>query len=462
MKINLDVLSKSYDVRWIYGSEINEELFYQVWYLIWLEYLWWKVVVWWDSRISTDSLKDSIISWLIDSWVDVDDVWYCSTDMISFACWYYEYDIWIMVTASHNPKEYNWLKISQKHAFPLNMKEYWKILKKKIESWFVNAKFTDQKWIIKKINIKKEWINYVLWFIDTSKIKKFKVWVDAWNWVAWIIMDEYAKIIWIEISPLYFELDWNFPNHHPNPLEYNNLKDIIAEVKSKNLDLWVAFDWDADRMCVCDKNWNIYEWSSMVAILAEYILSKNPKCKIVKNTVTGRIVDDIVKENYWKLKVSKVWHVYIKELMNSDETIFFSWEHSWHYYFKDNWNADSWIIAFTIFLYLLSISWLDSEQFRNKYKKYYSIQETNFKIFDFKKFVEFFKKEYWVESTFDDGLLYSMDNYWINIRPSSNEPLVRLNIEANSEKVLDEVFNDVTNIIWKYISFESSILWKNL
>lgn len=453
--MNLNIINKSYDIRWIYPTEINEEYYYKLGFAFAsLQNNTKTFVIWCDSRLSSSSLKSALISWIIDADKKVIDVWLCSTDMIYFASWKYsEVDVWIMITASHNPKEYNWLKSCHKNAAPINMKVFWLEIVNYIENNKIEVSIKNIDELKKDINymqrdISSDFVDHIVSFVDIENIKKLKVVADAGNWVAWVFMEKLAKKLWFELVSMYFEPDGNFPNHHPSPIEPENVEDLIKKVKETRADLWVAFDWDADRMYICDETWELWSGTITTAMITKLILSKNPGKKIVYNAVCGNIVQDVINANKWIWIRAKVGHVYIKELMNLDSDIVFGWEHSGHYYFNKNWNADSWVIAFVIILELISKSWKKSWEIKKEFEKYYAIPETNSKVRSVSEKLKELKEIYkdWTQDEFD-WLTVRFKDYWFNVRPSSNEPLLRLNVEANSKELLESKTNELLDVI---------------
>ncbi|EKE27329.1 MAG: hypothetical protein ACD_3C00223G0006 [uncultured bacterium (gcode 4)] len=444
------ILNKSYDLRWVYGKDINEELYYKMWFAFaTLQRRAEIFIVGCDARLSSESLKQALIEWILDTWKNVIDIWLCSTDMIYFATWAYEeVDVWLMITASHNPKEYNWLKACSKNAIPINMKSFWVELQDFIAKWELIKK--PILWNYKYTDISDDFIEHIASFVDLSKLKKFKVVADAGNWVAGVFMEKLAKKFNFELIPLFFEPDWDFPNHHPSPIEPENVKDMIKKVLEARADLWVAFDWDADRMSICDEAWVVWSWTITTAMIAKVMLEKFPKKKIIYNSVCGNIVPETIERMWWIPVKEKVGHVYIKEKMYIDNEIIFWWEHSGHYYFRKNWNADSWVIAFAKILDLLSEWDSKPSEVRKEFETYLAVPEINFKVSNVWDKLDELRSKYrdWSQDMFD-WLTVRYHNWWFNVRPSSNEPLLRLNIEARNESLLNEKFLELKEIISK-------------
>lgn len=453
--MNYNIINRSYDIRAIYPTEINEEYYYKFGFAFAsLQKNANTFAVWYDSRLSSKSLSEALISWIIDAGKKVIDAGLCSTDMVYFASWKYsEVDIWIMITASHNPKEYNWIKSCYKNAAPINMKSFGWDMINYLENNNIVVKIKNSQTLAREMDYRKhdlsdDFVEHVASFVDIDNIRPLKVVADAGNWVAGIFMTKLSEKLWFELIPLFFEPDGNFPNHHPSPIEPENVEDMIQKVRETGADLWVAFDWDADRMYICDETWELWSGTITTAMITKLILQKNPWKKIIYNAVCGNIIQEIIDTNKWKWIRAKVWHVYIKELMNLDSDIVFWGEHSWHYYFKDNWNADSWVIAFAIALELISASWKKSSEVKKEFEKYFAIPETNSKVksvpWKLAELKEIYKD--WIIDEFD-GLTVRFSDYWFNVRPSSNEPLLRLNIEANSRELLSQKTKELLDII---------------
>lgn len=453
--MNLEILDKSYDIRWIYPIEVNEDFYYK----IWVAYAALLVdcntfAIWYDARLSWESLKNALISWILSSWKKVIDIWLCSTDMIYFSSWKYsEIDVGIMITASHNPKEYNWIKSCLKNAVPINMKEFGKEIKRFIlennDLEYISSQennFSNPNYLYR--NISDDFVEHIASFIINKPNKKYRIVADAGSWVAGVFMNKLASRLDFELIPMFFEPDGNFPYHHPSPIEPENVADLIAKVKEINADIWVAFDGDADRMYICDEEGVIWSWTITTAMISQMILEKNIGKKVAYNAVCGNIVPEVIKNSWWVGIITKVGHVYIKEIMKNDEDIVFGWEHSGHYYFRNNWNADSWVIAFAVVLDLIYSTNNKPSELRKKFEKYVSIPETNSIVSSVQDKLDELKEIYsfWDISELD-WLTIRFDNFWFNVRPSSNEPLLRLNMEAINWEILEEKSKEVLEII---------------
>ncbi len=448
-------LTRSYDIRGIYPIQINEELYYYIGQLLAQRFDAKIFSVWYDARPSSVSLKDAMIQGILDAGKNVIELWLCSTDMVTFSSGYYEeIEAGIMITASHNPKEYNGIKACLNNAVPINMQTFWTEILNYLRT-DPDKVLATNKWQVTQRDIIQDRINHIRSFVSPDTIKKFNIVVDAGNGTAWVFIGRLLDTFWINYSPLYFEPDGTYPNHDANPLILENIQDMIDKVKETWADLGVAFDGDADRMVVCDEKGEVFTWSLTTAAIAKKMLEKHSWASIIYNTVCGRVAQETIKDNWWKAIRSLVGHAYIKEMMKKDPEVVFAWEHSGHYFFKDNWNADSGSIAFTILLEILSKFDGSISAFRQQYVKYLAIPETNFEVTSRDKISSIYqelKKTYHdaEEIATDDGILVNYADWWFNVRPSSNEPLLRLNMEAVSQELLDQKFDELKKIITIY------------
>lgn len=356
-----------------------------------------------------------------------------------------------MITASHNPKEYNGLKMCLKNAKPINLKaiapELVDIASKieNLESGTEagNLSGWEAKWVETR-NIASLWAQHLGTF-GMSGTYDLKIVADAWNGTAGAFMPALAEVMWFELIPLFFEPDGNFPNHHPSPIESKNMQDLVREVQKVWADLWVAFDGDADRAVLCDENGEILSSGVIISAISELFLLERPGKKILVNAVVSKAVEDTVQALGGKILYEKVGHIYIKEQMAKDPDIIFAGEHSSHFFFPKLGNMDSWAMAFVFFLEYMAQFELKASEVREKFTKYVALEETNFRVTDAKKALEHIS-EVFLDHTQErlDGLTLRWDGYWCNFRMSSNEPLLRLNMEAKDNALLDEMKNRMT------------------
>lgn len=435
--MNLSIVGTSYDIRGIYPTDLDENFYYQFGRAMVEIFHFQKAAIGRDARLSSPVLTAALIRGITEGGADVMDVGVCSTDMISFATGHYsDIDFGIMVTASHNPKEYNGMKICLKDAVPVNTKTYGAQIRKLMEQDFAVVPNIGK---IEHRDIVSDFVDHVCKFVDASKIRPLKVVADAGNGVAGVFFSGVAKKLGFECIPLYFEPDGDFPNHHPSPIEPENLEAMIEKVRETGADMGVAFDGDADRMFVVDENGEIFNGTTTTAIIAALTLVHNPGKSVIYNAVCGDVVRETVESLGGKAFIEKVGNVYIKEHMMRNPEVVFAGENSGHYFFQNNWNADSGIIAFVILLECISESNKPASSVRKQYDPYPRLQETNFRVADVRAKIAELKEKYadGEQSEFD-GLTVRYADWWFNVRPSSGEPLLRLNIEARTEERLRE------------------------
>ncbi|KAA3632123.1 MAG: phosphomannomutase/phosphoglucomutase, partial [Calditrichaeota bacterium] len=344
---------KAYDIRGIYPDQLSEPIAYKIGFAL-ASYLKPKnIAVGRDMRTSSDPLAEQLIQGIIDYGSDVIDLGLCSTDGLYFAVGKFEYDGGVMITASHNPKEYNGFKICRKNAIPLSGSEGLNHILKAIQNDDLNGKSPDKGNIIRK-DISDEYAEHCLSFIDVDKLKPFSIVFDAGNGMAGATIPPVLDQLPIKSDKLFFELDGTFPNHPASPIELENLEDLITRVKETNADFGVAFDGDADRMFLVDKSGNQVGGDMVTALVAKSILMKEPDNTILYNIICSNAVPELVTKMGGKAIRTRVGHALIKPLMKKHNAVF-GGEHSGHFYFRENWFADSGLIAFLVCLELLSV-----------------------------------------------------------------------------------------------------------
>jgi phosphomannomutase len=366
--------------------------------------------------------------------------------MIYFAVGHYNLAGGAMITASHNPGEYNGIKLCREKAKPVG--EESGLFTVRDMATKDNFTSSDKPGHTTQKDVIEDWIAHVLTFINSTKLKPLKIAVDAGNGMAGKIFPELEPYVPFEVTEMYFDLDGTFPNHIANPLEPKNLVDLIATIKETEAEAGVAFDGDGDRAVLVDETGKPLTGTVVIALLAEYFLQKNPGTTILYNAICGRAAIETIETNGGKGIRTRVGHSFIKADMNNYQAVF-AGEHSGHYYFKDNFNADSGLISAIIVLAILSDSGKKLSELAAPYREaYLQIPETNFEVIDKEATLKLISNELkdgkqdWL-----DGLTVQFPESWVNVRPSNTEPLLRLNAEARSQKELDELVAKVTNLI---------------
>lgn len=438
---------KAYDIRGKVGSELSPEIVVIVGKAFgeWLPAEG-AVAVGRDMRPDSKELAEALIEGLRSRGRDVWDIGEVTSDMIYFAVGHNNLAGGAVVTASHNPGEYNGIKFCREEAKPVG--ETTGLLE--VRDLAITNDFAthDGTGKVNPKDVTEDWINHVLSFIDPKRLKPLNIAVDAGNGMAGKIFPELEPYVPFDVHEMYFELDGTFPNHIANPLIAENLVDVRAAIKEHGCDAGVAFDGDGDRAVLIDENGEPLTGTVMTALLASYFLKDNPGATILLNAICGRAAVEAIEEAGGKPVRTRVGHSFIKNDMRKYDALF-AGEHSGHYYFRDNYMADSGLIAAMIGLYILSISGKKlSELVAPLRKAYVQIPETNFEVEDkagtIQKVAEVFRD---AEIDELDGLTVNFENSWLNIRPSNTEPLLRLNAEARSQQELDSLVKKVKALL---------------
>jgi phosphomannomutase len=445
--MSFEAIFKAYDVRGKVGSELTPEVSGKIGRAFgdWLPKEG-AVAVGRDMRPDSQELAAALIKGLQAQGRDVWDIGEVTSDMIYFAVGNYNLAGGVMITASHNPGDYNGIKFCREGAKPVG--EETGLMKVRDLAVGNNFKPTETPGQLIEKDISEDWIRHVLSFIDPDKLKPLKIAVDAGNGMAGKIFPELEPYVPFEVKEMYFELDGTFPNHIANPLEPKNLVDVQAAIKQHGSDAGVAFDGDGDRAVLLDEHGEALSGTVLTALLAEYFLKLHPGETVLHNAIAGRAAVEAIKQAGGKPVRTRVGHSFIKGDMRTHNAIF-AGEHSGHYYFKDNFMADSGLIAAVIGLYILSLSGKSFSELVAPYRKaYVQIPETNFEVADkqavLDKIAETFRD---AETNTLDGLTVEMADAWFNVRPSNTEALLRLNAEARTKQELDELVSKVTTLI---------------
>ncbi len=444
--MDLDAIFLAYDIRGKVPEQLNAKTAYLIGKAL-ADFLPTKgaVAVGRDMRPDSGELTDNLVKGLLEQGRDVIDIGQVTSDMIYFAVGSLNLAGGAMITASHNPGAYNGIKLVRERAQGISIESGLRDIKSTIKSG--QFKPTAQAGTLEQKQIIDAWINHVLGFVKDMQLKPLKIAVDAGNGMAGAIVPHLEGKVPFKITPLYFELDGTFPNHEANPLKIETLKDLQAKVKELKLDAGVAFDGDGDRAVLVDEQGQPVPGSIMTALLAEYFLKREPGSTILYNLICSRIVPETIQQLGGTAVRTRVGHTFIKNDMRDNKALF-AGEHSSHFYFRDNYNADSGLIAAMVGLGILSGSGQKLSQLVQKYKKYIASGEINFEVKDkggmMKKIAQQFKdgQQDWL-----DGLTVQYSDWWFNVRPSNTEPLLRLNIEANTEDEVDQKTQQIEAII---------------
>lgn len=439
---------KAYDIRGIVPSELNPDIAYKVGRAFVNITNAKKVVIGRDVRKSSPELSEALSNGLTDAGCDVIDLGLCGTELIYFSTPYFDADGGVMITASHNPPEYNGLKFVRKGSVPMGYDGGLN----EIEKMILNdnlGEISSEKGKVEEKDVMKEFIDSLGRFYTSEKMKPFKVVVNAGNGCIGPALDAIEDKLPIKMIKVFHQPDSNFPNGVPNPLLPENRQPSIDAIKEHGADLGVAWDGDYDRCFFFDENGNFIEGYYIVGLLAKSILKTNPGEKIVHDPrLIWNTVAEVDKAN-GEAVVSKSGHVFIKQKMREVNSIY-GGEMSAHHYFRDNAYSDSGMIPFLLMLQLMSdenkkLSELVGDMINN----YPCSGEINTMLDDPAAKLEEIKSKY-SDGTIDliDGVSVDYGNWRFNVRMSNTEPLIRLNVESKGDvELMKKKTEELLNLI---------------
>jgi phosphomannomutase len=436
---------KAYDIRGTYPDELDPELAYRIGRAFVSYNGADTVCVGRDMRVSSPALAGGLIDGLRDQGADVVDVGLTSTDGLYFAVGKFGYPAGVMITASHNPGEYNGFKLCGPEARPLSMDQGIGEIRDLVLAGRYAA--PRERGDLTERDVLPAFVEHALSMIDVNAIRPLKIAVDAGNGMAGKLIPEVFKHLPGELVPLYFELDGTFPNHDANPLEQENIRDLRRAVLTEGADLGVAFDGDADRMFLLDERGQFISGDMVTAMAAQQLLAKHPGSAVVYNLICSRTVPEVILAAGGVPVRSRVGHSFIKALMRERDAIF-GGEHSGHFYFRDNWYADSGLIALLTVLELLSNEQTSLSDFLAPMDTRHRSGELNFEVTD-PQAVMRTVAEHYADGELDtlDGLTVGYADWWFNLRPSNTQPLLRLNIETDDADALVEHTRELGQLI---------------
>jgi len=418
---------KAYDIRGVYRKEITSSFAFELGaaFAVWSKSK--SIIVGRDCRIGSAELAKSLISGIISSGCNVVDIGLCTTPMLYFAS---RKGAAVMVTASHSPKEYVGFKLCLKNAVPVGNDSGLK----EIQSLMGRTEGKGKGKIEKK-DISQPYAKFVKGF--AGKLPKLKIVADAGNGMEGIILEKLFKNP--EIVKLNFKPDGKFPNRNPNPMHKGAMDELAKKVISTKADLGVSYDADCDRIFFVDENGNKVISDHIAILVAKQILSSKPRACIIGTVNISRTFDETLSKIGALVKRVKVGHSFIKENMKKHNAVFGA-EVSGHFYYGDNDNADSGDITLMHVLSLMSESGRKLSELAKPLMKYFKSSEINISYESPKQGLELVKKHFKdaVEVNSIDGLTMKFKDWWFNLRASNTEPLMRLNAEADSPKLLEE------------------------
>lgn len=428
---------KAYDVRGIVPDTLNEDIAYRIGRAFTEVLGARKVVVGYDVRLSSPGLANALANGLMDAGADVYDIGLCGTEEVYHATAHFQMDGGIMVTASHNPMDYNGMKFVRENSRPISGDSGLFDIRDHAAVGVCSE--PSRKGERYELNARPAYIEHVLGYVDGANLKPLKIAMDAGNGGAGIVAAELAKHLPIDIVPVHFEPDGNFPNGIPNPLLPEGRDACVQAVRSSEADMGVAWDGDFDRCFLFDERGHFIEGYYIVGLLAEAFLRKHPGEKIVHDPrLTWNTIDVVQKVGGVPVQ-SKTGHAFIKERMRQENAIY-GGEMSAHHYFRDFAYCDSGMIPWLLVAELISVSGKSlSELVKERMALFPCSGEINFRVPDVQAALEHVLSNYRRESLsidLTDGLSLEFAEWRFNLRGSNTEPLLRLNVESRGNEVL--------------------------
>jgi len=443
MSNNLDVIFKSYDIRGVFGDTLTLKDAYKIGYSF-AEFVDSdSILIGHDGRLSNMEMLNAVASGISNSGKSVLYVGLVPTDVVYSLSGLLELP-GVIITASHNPKEYNGLKLCNSGAVPIG--EYSGLLE--IKNNIKNIEIGEISNLHLETNNELDlYFEHIQKLVKPEKVNsQIKFGVDGGNGAIGSIFEDLSIIYGFDCEELYMEVDGNFPNHPADPSNKDNLIEIIKLVQEKKLDFGVAFDGDADRAVFIDDTGKVVSGSMMTTLIADYLSEKKDNLKVVYNVNVSPHALSILDSKNISLFRCKVGHSNIKAMMKELKADF-GGEHSAHFYYKDNYFADSAILTLLMFMSIVSERGEKVSNMINKYNFPPSSGEINFAVEDVDSSLEKIKSVFTGDFDELDGLSYFDENFWFNVRGSNTEPKLRVNIEATSQKILDEVLEKISTTI---------------
>ena len=447
---------KAYDIRGTYPDKVDKKIALQIGRAFY-EFLRrgkkrsLTIVVGKDNRLSSNVLAKALKEGIKMQGGNVIDIGLSTTPMLYFGVIFLKADGGINVTASHNPPEYNGFKPVREKAIPLSGDTGIYKIREMIQKNKISKRKAKGKEIKKKIL--NEYVKFNLKFLDQSKILPLTIAIDTANTVCGVLIKDLTKKLKrIKIYHLFPESDGRFPNHNPDPLVKENLRFLQKEVKKRRADFGIGFDGDGDRIIFVDEKARPISGDLITALIAKIILRERPGKKILYDVRSSKVVEEIIKKNKGVPIESRVGHSFIAQKLK-EENAFFGGEFSGHYYLKVKEGAFSEVPLFALFKIIgeLSRQKKPLSKIIAPFQKYVSSGEINFRIDDkqgaMKKVERCFKKKKGYKISHLDGVKVEGKDFWLIVRPSNTEPLLRLSIEADNKQILKQKIREMKSIL---------------
>lgn len=441
---DLSSIFKAYDVRGVCPDELDEDVARRIG-AAFAEFSGASsIAIGRDARISSPALAAAIIEGVTSRGCSVVDLGLSSTDLLYFASG--KLDVpGVMLTASHNPARYNGMKFCLAGAAPVGEETGLSEIRATAESDPPGGSGAPGS--VETLDLLPAYADHVLGFIDPTAMRPLKVVADTANGMGGLVVPAVMERLPVQLTHLYPELDGTFPNHPADPIDPANQVDLKAAVLSSGADIGLAFDGDADRCFVVDEKGQGISGSLITALVSRAMLREHPGSSVVHNVICSWTVPEVIREGGGTPIRTRVGHSFIKQVMAETGAVF-GGEHSGHYYFRENYRADSGLIAAVVVMQELSRAGVPLSELLAPFHRYFASGEINSEVADQQASIDAIAAAY-ADGKQDmlDGLTVEYGDWWFNVRPSNTEPLLRLNVEASDEDLLDRKTGDLLSLI---------------
>ncbi len=444
---------KAYDIRGLVDTELSEELAWSIGHAF--AYLLEKkgvalsgrsLVVGYDMRKTSIPFAKKVVEGILARGVSVVDIGLTSTPVFNFACAHYgAHAGGIMITASHNPSEYNGFKMTYENGLALGAGSGMEELRELVMQNFREIK--EEKGSYTKHNVVDEYVAYILSLVDTTKIKPMKIVVDAGNGMASVSIPKLLEKLPIGVEYLYLEPDGTFPNHEANPLKVETLKELQKKVIENKADFGFALDGDADRIGLVDELGQVVPASFVGGLIGLEVLKIHPGAHMFYDLRMSRSVKEVWEKHGATTEICKVGHANIKRMMKEKKAVFAA-ELSLHLFYQDTHDVESTDFSLLLTLLTLSTSEAPLSELWKSLEKYAHSGEINFHVEHTDAVIQKIRQRFSDAQISElDGVLFEYPEYWISIRKSNTEPVLRLNVEAHNKQKMEEIVEEIRGLI---------------
>jgi phosphomannomutase len=439
----LDPIFKAYDIRGLVPAQLDEAIAERIGAAFAAFSGAERIAVGRDCRLSSPALAAALIAGIAGHGTGVDDLGMITTDMVYFAAGSLDRP-GAMITASHNPQGWNGIKLCLPGAAPVGAGTGLEEVRRLVEDPPAPAGPPGE---VRRVDVLSGYVDHLLSIVDASRVAGLQVAADGGNGVAGVAVPAVFERLPARLIGLFLEPDGRFPNHHPDPLRPENLRDLEALMRRERPDLGVAFDGDADRAFFVDDALRPLPGSTVTAMVAEWFLRREPGSAVVHNLICSRAVPETIRRAGGIPVRTRVGHSFIKGVMKETGAVF-GGEHSGHYYYRDNYRADSGILTMLVLMQVVAEDGRPLSAIRGEFEPYAQSGEINLEVADPAAAAAAVGAAF-ADGEQDriDGLTVSWDDRWFNLRPSNTEPVLRLNVEAPDAAGVEELVARVRAVV---------------